>query len=70
MTKESGEIIKRFLQRYHMTVTTFASVTDLSRWTVHKYLKGGNIQPKAAKKINKAILFHYGVSLPIKKLLE
>lgn len=70
MSKESAKIIKDFLQLHRISITEFAKVTDLSRWSIYKYLKGGNIQPKAARKMEKNILEEYRIFLPHEKLLK
>lgn len=70
MTKESAQVIKEFLHTNRITISEFARVTDLSRWSIYKYLKGGNIQPKAARKMEQKILEEYRVFLPHEKLLK
>ncbi len=70
MSKESAQVIKEFLQRNNVTITEFAQFIDVCRLTVYKYLKGGKIQRKVAKRINTAVSYHYGISIPMDKLLK
>ncbi len=70
MSQESAKIIKEFLHQNCISIAEFAYIVDLSRWTIYKYLKGGNIQPKAARKIEVKVLHEYHILLPHEKLLQ
>lgn len=68
MTKKSAQILKDFLYSNKVTITEFAKVCEISRWSVYKYLSGENIHPKTAKKIETKILQTYRIFLPAEKL--
>ena len=70
MSEESARVIKLFLDTHNISIAEFARVTDLSRWTIYKYLKGGRIQPKAARKMEKTILEHYRIFFPHEILIK
>lgn len=70
MSKQSAEIIESFLHENSITITEFALVTDLSRFTIHRYLKGDPIQKKAARKIEERLLKTYRKHIPFEKLID
>ena len=70
MSKESAQIIKNFLYENDLTIAQFAKIVDLCRWTIYKYLNGGNIQPKVARRMERLTTSGYKISLKSKKLLQ
>lgn len=70
MSEQSAKILRSFLNSYSIPITEFAEVTDLSRFTIHKYLKGHKISRKAALKIEKNVTKHYRILLPHEKLID
>jgi transcriptional antiterminator len=70
MSEKSAQFIKEFLDENAISITELAEVTNLSRFTIHKYLKGAQVSSKAARRIKKAVLEVYDVHLPINKLID
>lgn len=69
MSKESAEVLKKFLIDNHVTKTEFCKFAEISRFSLYKYLAGANIHPKTAKRIEKNILTYYRVFIPHEKLI-
>lgn len=70
MSKKSAKVIKDFLEQNKITITEFAKISGISRFSVYKYLGGSNIHPKTAKKIEINILKHYRIFLPYEKMID
>ena len=70
MSEKSAKIIQNFLHENKLTIAEVAEIFDLCRWTIYKYLEGGDIQPKVARRIERLTREGYKISLKSKKLLE
>lgn len=70
MSDKSARVLKEFLQQNRITKSEFCRVADISRFSLYKYLAGGNIHPKAAKKIEQNILETFRIFLPHEKLID
>ena len=70
MSENSAQVLKDFLKKNHITQTEFCTVTEISRFSLYKYLRGGNIHPKKAHKIEQKILEKYRIFLPHEKLID
>lgn len=70
MSEKSARLVKDFLYDNRITISEFARVTGLSRTTLYNYLKGGNIHPKAAKKIEDGVQKTYRILLHWEKLID
>lgn len=70
MSDKSARVLKEFLQQNRITKSEFCRVADISRFSLYKYLAGGNVHPKTAKKIEQNILETYRMFLPHEKLID
>jgi len=70
MSEKSAGVIRQFLETNKISQSEFARVTGLSRFSIYKYLGGGKIHPKAAKKIEEKVLEKYRIFLPHEKLID
>ncbi len=70
MSDKSAQVIKEFLQLHCMTISDFSRFTGMSRYTIHKYLKGGNVHPVAASKMEENLLANKRIFFPREKLID
>lgn len=70
MSKESSLLIRTFLQRNQLSITEFSKMANISRWSIYKYLRGENIHPKTAKRIEDSVPRKYKEFLQHEKLIK
>ena len=70
MSEKSAEVIKNFLKTECLSISEFARLTGLCRFTIYKYLEGGNVHPKAARKIENGLKENLRIFLPAEKLID
>ena len=70
MSQKSAQLLKNFLHTHSITISEFARITDVSRFSIYKYLSGSPISRKVALRIEKNVLEKYRICLPHEKLID
>lgn len=70
MSEKSAKYLKNFLWDNHISITNFARLADIARFTVYNYLKGGNVRPKTARHIKKNLEENSIYTISVEKLID
>lgn len=70
MSEESARVLKQFLKNNNLSISEFARISEISRFSVYKYLDGSNIHPKTAKKIKDNVSEYFTSLSPDEKIID
>ncbi len=70
MSEKSAKIIQQFICDNRFSKAAFARVTGLARFTIYKYLAGGNVHPSSARKMEKNLMKNCDLVFPHEKLID